>query len=595
MRAHIDECADCRRLIADVGVLGKSGPVESDGAALTRHAQPEHILGPGAVISGKYQVLHVLGTGGMGKVLAARHLDLGQTVAIKVMHPELAADADSVKRFMREGRAAALLKSENAVRIHDVGRLPSGLPYLVMEQLEGEDLDHLRTRRTLMVPEVVDFMLQAINAIAEAHDSGLVHRDIKPQNLFLAKTSDSAARVKVLDFGLAKELEAISTGSALTAEHMILGSPHFMSPEQIRSPNNVDARADVWAIGATMYQLLTGDPPYTAMNVHGLLARILADPAPRIREVREDVPVAIEEIIVRCMEKDLRKRYGSVRELADALRAAVGWTTSPPPAPSTLDEQHRPTERRFSPDAVTRASALAAPITEDDHTLPFDGADAVTITSPLATLPSPHTGGGSITAISPVMPRTKAPSPPGVATTQPLATRDPATTSPIIANTVPMPTLPKQLEEADTVLGSPPGGARAATVTPVQQKALQKRVARRWLVAFVLVTGAAALVVALVVRASRNARVEAGAGASAGASASASASAGASAGASASASASAIEGADAGAGGEGAVSTAGSAHPVATATVKRPGRPGATGSATPATAPKASSPYDWGK
>lgn len=534
MRAHIDECVDCRRLIADVGVLGKSG-VETAGAGegspATRHAQQEHILGPGAVIGAKYQVLRVLGTGGMGKVLAARHLELGQTVAIKVMHPEMAADPDSVKRFMREGRAAALLKSDHAVRIHDVGRLPSGLPYLVMEHLEGEDLHHLRLRRRLGVSEVVDYILQAIGALAEAHGSGLVHRDIKPQNLFLARISDGVSRVKVLDFGLAKELQTtISTDSALTTDHMILGSPHFMSPEQIRTPGQVDARADIWALGATMYQLFTDQPPYTAFNVHGLLARILADPAPRVRELREDVPVAIEDVIVRCMEKDRERRYASVLELGAALRTAVGWATAP--ETSITNEEPRPagpaTTRKFSPDAITRAAALDAPVTEDDFTLPRTPQE--TLASPQNAAAAPATT--TMTSPEPTLASPEHPSPDTIATAPPTMVASPVTApiapaiaaaAPAMMHTAPMPTVPRPPGEgtdpdpktarahvatlavpvfAEATNGAPKQYADATV--PAAHRIAKKRVARAWLIAFVVVTAAAGVVLFLVVRASQH-------------------------------------------------------------------------------------------
>lgn len=202
----------------------------------TRSSERELLVIAGSIIDGKYRVEREIGTGGMGQVFAAVHVELGHTVAIKVMHEESAAGTDAVRRFVREGRAAALLKSDHAVRINDVGRFPSGRPYLVMEYLEGEDLERLRARHVLAIDDVVDYMLQALSALAEAHDAGLVHRDIKPQNLFLARLSDGKLRLKVLDFGLAKELPTPEQPtSALTADHMLLGTPTFMSPEQIRN------------------------------------------------------------------------------------------------------------------------------------------------------------------------------------------------------------------------------------------------------------------------------------------------------------------------------------------------------------------------
>jgi serine/threonine protein kinase len=544
VRGHIDECADCRRLISDVALLDNSAAPNpsmniTEPAALTRQAQAEHILGPGAVIGEKYQVTHVLGTGGMGKVLAARHLELGQTVAIKVMHPELAADGDSVSRFLREGRAAALLKSDHAIRIHDVGRLPSGVPYLVMEHLEGEDLEALRKRRHLSVAEVVDFILQAITAIAEAHERGLVHRDIKPHNLFLVKLPDGSSRVKVLDFGLAKDLQTSGSGSALTTEHMILGSPSFMSPEQIRTPNHVDARADVWALGATMYQLLANQAPYAALNVHGLLARILADPAPRVRDVREDVPVAIENVIVRCMEKDLTRRYGSVLVLADDLRAAVGWTTeraTAHAAPPTEREEPRSTERMYSPDAVTQVMAR-------------DDSGAATLTSAtntlaIATTANPETERGHV-------------------------------------NTLAMP--PAFVAAVDAAVP-----VRVATLPSREAEAPKHktRIARRWLGAFVIVTVAAGAVLGLAVRASQRGVAKREANASASASANVEATPSAATSVATAPRATATSAAP-------APSAVPAPSATASATTKRPTKPATT--AMPTAKASSPSPYEWGR
>lgn len=477
MRAHIDECPACRQLVAEVGV-DEPGPVRT-----TRDADAD-FCDPGAIIGGKYEVLRVLGAGGMGVVLAARHLELGQTVAIKVMHAELASETAAVKRFVREGRAAALLRSDHAVRIHDVGRLGSGLPFLVMEHLVGEDLDHLAARRRLEVSEVVDYVLQAIAAIAEAHERGIVHRDIKPQNLFLARLPDGTTRVKVLDFGLAKDLSTSSSSSgsgALTTEHMILGSPHFMSPEQIRSPREVDARADVWALGASMVQLLTGRPPYTANNVHGLLARILADPAPKVSAMRADVPIEFEKVIERCMEKDLGRRYGSVNELADALRLAVGFAPAP-----------------------TRAPDTDVPSTDPSTTI--DAAMTTTQASPMG----PPAGRARVTRVASRPPSTLAPSTvPELDRSETLLMKAPAT---LAVPTMPVPTLPTPTAALGD-RGAPPTArahvATLASLTPLAPEAApRKRIRPVWPAVFFVVTFSATVVAGLAVRESQRRRDE---------------------------------------------------------------------------------------
>ena len=297
---------------------------------------PEITYAPGFLIGHKYEVVRTLGSGGMATVVAARDTMLDQVVAVKVMHESMASDADHVERFLREGRAAALLKSEHTTRVYDVGRMPSGAPFLVMEYLDGEDLELVSARRPLTVDDVVDYLLQACSAISEAHKTGLVHRDLKPQNLFLAKGADGRTRIKVLDFGLAKDLERVNSQEQLTTENMILGSPHFMSPEQIRAPNQVDKRTDIWALGATTYHLLAGEPPWSSPTVFGLIARIMAEPPPSIRTKRPDVPHALEALIVRCLERDPSKRFDTVDDLAIGLRAARKRNPTQQMAPGSL-------------------------------------------------------------------------------------------------------------------------------------------------------------------------------------------------------------------------------------------------------------------
>jgi eukaryotic-like serine/threonine-protein kinase len=310
----------------------------------------------GQIVAEKYEVVRVVGEGGMGRVVEARHLDLGQNVALKIMHEDALGDADSVSRFLREARIAARLTNDHAVRIYDLGRLPSGAPYLVMELLAGDDLHALQKKRSLTVAEAVDFVLQASQALVEAHALGLVHRDVKPQNLFLADVHGGRTRVKVVDFGLAKDLAPLarsSSASALTTEHMILGSPNFMSPEQVRSPRNVDARTDIWALGATLFQLLAGRPPFEALTVHSLLARILTDAVPSIREFRPEVSPAVERAIARALEKDVDRRFPDMRSFAAALAESEIET-----APTT---ERMPPLRTAQPSVVDATQAIPAP------------------------------------------------------------------------------------------------------------------------------------------------------------------------------------------------------------------------------------------
>ncbi|WP_438018507.1 protein kinase [Sorangium sp. So ce315] len=270
----------------------------------------------GDVIAGKYRVDRVLGRGGMGMVVAASHLVLPHRVAIKLLvsddNPAL------VQRFLREARAAARLEGEHVVRVLDVGELESGVPYIVMEYLEGEDLsDVLRTHGPLGVAEAADYVLQACVAMAEAHAAGIVHRDLKPANLFLTAKPGGAKLIKVLDFGISKELRG--GGAALTRTWEMLGSPVYMPPEQMRSSRSVDARSDIWALGAILYRLLTGRPPFEAPALAELMLLVAtAEPVPP-SALRSDLPSELERVIFHCLQKDPAQRPQTVAELSLAL------------------------------------------------------------------------------------------------------------------------------------------------------------------------------------------------------------------------------------------------------------------------------------
>jgi len=302
--------------------VGYRGGMTDDASGGAAPEELAGIPGPGDVIGGKFSVESVLGIGGMGVVVAARHVHLGQRVAIKFLRKDAAKQPEAVSRFLREARSAVGLQSANVVRVTDVGTLDSGLPYMVMEHLSGTDLGQvLEERRTLPVDEAVDYVLQAMEAIAEAHAVGIVHRDLKPANLFLASRPDGSPLVKVLDFGISKAADAGGGSSQqnLTATTAVMGSPLYMSPEQLRSSKNVDARTDVWALGVIVYELLAGVPPFEAETVTGLCAKIVADPPVPLRTRCPELPVALEQVVMRCLEKDVTRRPQSVGDLALAL------------------------------------------------------------------------------------------------------------------------------------------------------------------------------------------------------------------------------------------------------------------------------------
>jgi eukaryotic-like serine/threonine-protein kinase len=274
-------------------------------------------VSPGDVLAGKYRVEQILGVGGMGVVVAARHMHLDQRVAIKFLLPELASHAETVARFSREARAAVKIQSEHVARVIDVGTLETGAPYMVMEYLEGSDLSRVVQQRGPMPwHEVVEILLQACEAIAEAHVGGIVHRDLKPANLFLIRRPDGSPCVKVLDFGISKALDA-APGSALTQTSAMMGSPKYMSPEQLKSSRDVDARTDIWALGIILYELISGEAAFQADTMPQLFVAIIQDPPRPLR--RPDVPPGLHAVILRCLEKDPSRRFQSVSELAQSL------------------------------------------------------------------------------------------------------------------------------------------------------------------------------------------------------------------------------------------------------------------------------------
>ncbi|MBX3229971.1 MAG: serine/threonine protein kinase [Labilithrix sp.] len=276
---------------------------------------------PGDVLGDKYRVEKVLGAGGMGIVVAAKHLDLNQRVALKFMLREAMADSAHAERFLREAKAAVQLKSIHTARVLDVGKLQNGEPFMVMEYLEGHDLDAEMQQRGPLPPHVaVEYVLQASEALAEAHGLGMVHRDVKLKNLFLTKTVDGRPLVKVLDFGLAKQIGGGNGDVSLTATNSVFGSPQYMSPEQMRSAKDVDYRSDIWSLGVCLYELLTGRVPFDASGVAEICAMVLKDPVPRPSQHVFGLPLDLEAVIMRCLEKDLNRRYQSIAEVAFALQ-----------------------------------------------------------------------------------------------------------------------------------------------------------------------------------------------------------------------------------------------------------------------------------
>ncbi len=273
----------------------------------------------GDIIADKYRFERVLGVGGMGAVLQATHLQLRRHVALKFMLPGIADNAQAIVRFKREARAAASIRSEHVGRVLDIDNSETGDLFIVMEYLEGESLGRvLEQRGTLPPAKACMLIVQACAAIGEAHEAGIVHRDLKPSNLFLTYRRDGTPCIKVLDFGVAKFRDGPGADLSLTHTQTMIGSPRYMSPEQLLTPRNVDGRADIWSLGVILYQLLGGQSPFDADTVPNLIARVLNErPAPLSSLVA--LPRGLESVVETCLRRDREERYKTAGELAAAL------------------------------------------------------------------------------------------------------------------------------------------------------------------------------------------------------------------------------------------------------------------------------------
>jgi serine/threonine-protein kinase len=287
----------------------------------------------GDVVADKYRVEEVLGRGGMGLVVAAEHLQLRERVALKFLRLEPDTASEFHSRFVREAQVTAKLRSEHVARVRDFGLLEDQTPYMVMEFLEGSDLRKiLKAFGKLPLDTAVDYAVQACEGMAEAHALGIVHRDLKPSNLYLTRRPDGSDLVKILDFGVSKMmLMQDADRDELTAAGVLLGSPRYMSPEQLRGSSEVDGRADIWSMGAILYEFLAGRPPFLAGSTAALCVKILSEELPPpLSEQRSDVPAELEQAVLRCLQRDPDRRYADVGAFVAALDQALGqpWLTA---------------------------------------------------------------------------------------------------------------------------------------------------------------------------------------------------------------------------------------------------------------------------
>jgi serine/threonine-protein kinase len=289
---------------------------------MTAVAAPPQVPAVGELVDGKYTIRRRLGKGAMGTVVAACHEFLQREVALKFVSTA-AATPENLARFRNEARALAAIQSEHVARVLDAGPLADGTLFIALELLEGEDLEQvLQNCAPLPVGDVIDWMLQALEGLAEAHALGIVHRDLKPANLFLARRRDGTRIIKLLDFGISKQDTQdplFQSVSNLTMTSMILGSPVYMAPEQLRDAKRVDARADIWAIGIVLYELLAGRLPFIAENMAQLLYAVIEGAPVSLRTARPEVPRRLETVVMRCLSRDPEMRFQNVADLGEAL------------------------------------------------------------------------------------------------------------------------------------------------------------------------------------------------------------------------------------------------------------------------------------
>ncbi len=286
----------------------------------------------GDLVSGKYRLLRPLGQGGMGSVWAARNELTNRDFAIKFLKPDLAKNREALQRFFNEARACGQIKHAAVVEVYDMGQAEDGAPYLVMELLEGEGLDHRLTRSGIFRPgEAAAYIAFIARGLEEAHVRGLVHRDLKPGNLFFALDDRGDVAPKVLDFGVSKATsDAEDPDMIKTNTGAVLGSPAYMSPEQARGELDIDGRSDVWALGVILYEMLLGRSPFDGPNYNALMVAILTLPHMPVTIADGSLPQELSDLVDRCLEKDRQKRMGSARELADRLEELVQRITATP-------------------------------------------------------------------------------------------------------------------------------------------------------------------------------------------------------------------------------------------------------------------------
>jgi len=318
----------------------------------------------GTVVSDRYRIVRKVGEGGMGAVYQAEHAVIGKRVALKVLFADLTRRNELVARFLQEAKSASRIGHENVIDISDFGQTPEGLVYIAMEFLEGQDLGRtLRTDRTMTWSRAQPILMQIAKALQAAHGKGIIHRDMKPENIFLVQREGRPDFVKVLDFGIAKVVTSDeSDGPRLTQTGVIFGTPEYMSPEQAQG-HPPDHRVDVYAVGCIMYQMLTGAVPFHAESFMGILTKHLLEPVvpPRQRRPDLEIPADVEAVCLRAMEKDRDKRFPDMEAFHRALSAARGDSSAAASASLKYPALAQPSaDVRESKTAITASPPVGA-------------------------------------------------------------------------------------------------------------------------------------------------------------------------------------------------------------------------------------------
>lgn len=339
----------------------------------------------GTVLDGKYRLVRLLGKGGVGEVYEAVHELIGLRVAVKLIRFEYASNAELNQRFLQEARAAAAVGHPGIVQIHDVGRTPDGRTYLVMEYMDGEDLEKLLGReRRLPLGDTADILCDVLDALAAAHAKGIIHRDMKPENVFLVPGRHGERVTKLLDFGIARLNDEVQTATRLTRPGSVMGTPYYMCPEQARGDQNVDSGVDIYAVGVMLYEMLTGELPFSGSTYNEVLSKVLSQPFPSLRAKRDDVPEEVEQIVFKATARERSARYATALEFAEALAPfRAGGRPQLVPAP----ERRSPTAE--TPLPTTSQTSLAPPPRDDEP--PEDAIYEVAAPAP-APRASPATG-----------------------------------------------------------------------------------------------------------------------------------------------------------------------------------------------------------